>query len=116
MDINSFNNDQHLTHEELVEYNQGNLSNKEMHRLELHLIDCELCNDALDGLTMVDQLMGLEPADAMPSVSECVHNLCGHILNYLSHPHGLAHFSLINWLHSLFQQNLSSSKQFEMAN
>ena len=54
MDINSFNNDQHLTQEELVEYNQGTLSNKEMHRLELHLIDCALCNEALEGIVKVD--------------------------------------------------------------
>jgi TonB family protein len=53
MDNNSFNNDIHLTLEELVAYSQGNLSNKEMHRLELHLIHCELCNDALDGVNIV---------------------------------------------------------------
>ena len=31
MDNKSFNNDIHLTYEELVAYNQGNLSNKENH-------------------------------------------------------------------------------------
>ncbi len=53
MDNNSFNNDIHLKLEELLTYSQGNLSNKEMHRLELHLIHCDLCNDALDGVAMV---------------------------------------------------------------
>jgi len=55
MDNNSFNNDIHLTYEELVAYRQGNLSNREMHRLELHLINCELCNEALDGIANIDE-------------------------------------------------------------
>ena len=55
MDNISFNNDIHLTPEELVAYGQGNLSNREMHRLELHLINCELCNDALDGITGIEE-------------------------------------------------------------
>lgn len=55
MDNKSFNNDIHLTYEELVAYSQGNLSNKEMHRLELHLINCELCNEALDGIANIDE-------------------------------------------------------------
>jgi TonB family protein len=55
MDKNSFNIDQHLTYEELVEYQRGNLGNSEMHRLELHLIDCDLCNEALDGLANIEE-------------------------------------------------------------
>ena len=55
MDNNSFNNDIHLTPEELVAYNQGNLSNSEMHRLELHLVNCDLCSEAVDGITGVEE-------------------------------------------------------------
>ena len=55
MDNISFNNDIHLTSEELMAYSQGNLSNREMHRLELHLINCELCNDALDGIASIEE-------------------------------------------------------------
>jgi TonB family protein len=55
MDNISFNNDIHLTSEELMAYSQGNLSNSEMHRLELHLINCELCNDALDGMVNINE-------------------------------------------------------------
>ena len=50
MENNKFHSAQHLSYEELIGYSQGNLSNSEMHRLELHLISCELCNDALDGI------------------------------------------------------------------
>jgi len=57
MDITNFNSDQHLNNEELIAYKLGNLSNKEMHRLELHLVDCELCNDALEGLANIDQVV-----------------------------------------------------------
>lgn len=55
MDNTSFNNGKHLTAAELVAYSQGNLSNREMHRLELHLISCELCNDALEGVSQVSE-------------------------------------------------------------
>lgn len=53
MNIESFNSDQHLSYEELVEYSRGNLSNSEMHRLEQHLIGCELCNEALEGVSLL---------------------------------------------------------------
>ena len=55
MDNISFNNDIHLSTEELAAYVQGNLSNREMHRLELHLINCELCNDALEGIASIEE-------------------------------------------------------------
>jgi TonB family protein len=55
MDNISFNNDIHLTSEELVAYGQGNLSNREMHRLELHLINCEFCNEALEGIASIEE-------------------------------------------------------------
>ena len=55
MNYESLNNNEHLTYEELVEYGQGNLSNSEMHRLEQHLIGCELCNEALEGISLLKQ-------------------------------------------------------------
>jgi TonB family protein len=56
MDISSFNNDRHLKKEELIAYQQGNLSNREMHRLELHFVDCVLCTEALEGLANIDEV------------------------------------------------------------
>ena len=56
MEIINFNNDQHLNTEELIAYQQGTLSNKEMHRLELHFVDCVLCNEALEGLANIDEV------------------------------------------------------------
>ncbi len=50
-----FNSRQHLTYEELVAYHQGYLGNSEMHRLETHLIDCPLCNEALEGLATIEE-------------------------------------------------------------
>ncbi len=49
-----FHNDQHLTYQELLDYHQGNLLNSEMHRLELHLVDCALCREALVGLDHIE--------------------------------------------------------------
>jgi len=56
MNTKSFNNNQHLSYEDLLAYHSGNLSNKEMHRLELHLIDCELCNNALAGIANIEEV------------------------------------------------------------
>ncbi|MBK9401959.1 MAG: hypothetical protein IPN36_14260 [Bacteroidetes bacterium] len=39
-----------LTREEMVQYLNGNLSDSEQHRIEIHLLDCELCEDAMTGL------------------------------------------------------------------
>ncbi len=43
----------HLAPEELLDYNQGILGSSEMYRLELHLNECSLCSDALEGMADV---------------------------------------------------------------
>ena len=40
----------HLTQEELISYSRADLGIDEMYRLELHIIDCELCSTALEGI------------------------------------------------------------------
>jgi len=47
---NHINIHNHLTKSELIDYSNGVLGNQEMYRLELHLNECELCSDAVDGL------------------------------------------------------------------
>ncbi|MEQ6118383.1 TonB family protein [Reichenbachiella sp. MALMAid0571] len=48
--MNIFNNDiDHLSIEEIRAYLDNQMSNKEMHDFERHLLDCELCNDAFEG-------------------------------------------------------------------
>ena len=39
------------THDQLLGYVKGQLSDEEMHQIEMHLIDCEMCSDEIDGLT-----------------------------------------------------------------
>lgn len=39
-----------LTLEEMHAYNNGTLNGKELNRVERHLLDCEMCEDALEGL------------------------------------------------------------------
>ncbi len=41
----------HLRPEELRRYQAGELSNAQMHRVEKHLLNCDLCSDALEGLS-----------------------------------------------------------------
>jgi len=43
----------HLTQAELLDYTNGVLGNDEMYRLELHLNECGLCSEALDGIALV---------------------------------------------------------------
>jgi len=53
-----------------VAYSQGNLSNKEMHRLELHLISCELCNDALEGVSKIGEAALVKKLDNIKAQTE----------------------------------------------
>ena len=74
MDLENFNKDQHLSYEELLAYQQAKLSNREMHRLELHLVDCELCNDALEGIGQIQESV-LEKHISSLKVKTGVHNV-----------------------------------------
>lgn len=44
-----------LTEQQLFDYIDGKLTAPEMHRAEKHLLDCELCSDALEGFEKVKQ-------------------------------------------------------------
>ena len=44
----------HLTHEEIEAYLSGSLSGREENRIERHLLACELCSDAVEGLSQLD--------------------------------------------------------------
>lgn len=54
----------HLIEQELLDYNNGVLGNDKMYRLELHLNECELCCDALDGIGLINN-----PEEILSSVS-----------------------------------------------
>ena len=48
--MNIFNNDiDHLSIKEIRAYLDNQMSNREMHDFERHLLSCELCNDAFEG-------------------------------------------------------------------
>jgi TonB family protein len=55
----------HLSQEELLDYNEGVLGSDELYRLELHLNECELCNDALEGIAQLKN-----PSTTLASLSE----------------------------------------------
>ncbi len=57
----------HLTQEELLDYANGVLSNDEMYRLELHLTECELCSDAIEGIGLLKK-----PEDVLSTIHENV--------------------------------------------
>jgi hypothetical protein len=39
--------------QQLLDYVQGKLTAEEQHEVEMHLADCELCSDALEGLAAI---------------------------------------------------------------
>lgn len=43
-----------LSSQEMLDYTQGILSTQEQHRIEKHLLDCEFCSDALEGIQMME--------------------------------------------------------------
>lgn len=43
----------HLSHDQLIRYQEDSMGDAEMHRAERHLLGCELCSDALDGISML---------------------------------------------------------------
>lgn len=44
-----------LTEEQVINYVQNSLSQKEQHHIEKHLLSCELCNEAVEGLLLIQK-------------------------------------------------------------
>ena len=47
-------------HSRLVDYYLPKLTDEEMHRVEQHLVDCEMCSDELEGLSKMNDPLDLE--------------------------------------------------------
>lgn len=43
------------TQQQLLDYVQGKLTAEEQHEVEMHLSDCELCSDAMEGLSAIKE-------------------------------------------------------------
>jgi hypothetical protein len=43
----------HLTHEQMSKYLSHRLVGKDLHDVEEHLVDCPLCNEALEGMKKI---------------------------------------------------------------
>ncbi|CAL1517546.1 zf-HC2 domain-containing protein [Chitinophaga sp. MM2321] len=41
------------TQQQLLDYVQGKLTAEEQHEVEMHLADCELCSEAIEGLAAI---------------------------------------------------------------
>ncbi len=51
------NHNPHLTREEFLDYKSKKLLPKEMHRIEKHLLECSLCEDAISGIDKSDDYL-----------------------------------------------------------
>ncbi|MEP7168563.1 MAG: hypothetical protein ABI855_04280, partial [Bacteroidota bacterium] len=51
---NIFDHRNCLSKEELISYAKQTLSEKEKHHVEKHLLDCELCTEALEGIFLLE--------------------------------------------------------------
>jgi len=49
-----FSRSRHLTHDELIRYCHHVMSGSEQHELEKHIVDCELCSEALKGVSEME--------------------------------------------------------------
>lgn len=43
------------TQQQLLDYVQGRLTGEEQHEVELHLADCDMCSEAVEGLSAFEQ-------------------------------------------------------------
>ncbi len=59
-EINIFSAGDHLTKDQLVRYNLGQMPKEERHAVESHLVDCELCKDALSGMSLLPNYKGID--------------------------------------------------------
>jgi hypothetical protein len=56
---NIFSSSAHFTRDELVHYSAHRLNESEQHEMEKHLVDCELCSEALKGISEMKNASGL---------------------------------------------------------
>lgn len=49
----------HLSADEMIRYKSGSMTGPEMHRVESHLLDCKLCEEAMQGVSGIDNSMHL---------------------------------------------------------
>ncbi|PIY02099.1 MAG: hypothetical protein COZ21_15915, partial [Bacteroidetes bacterium CG_4_10_14_3_um_filter_31_20] len=56
----SFNKTDCLSEQMLKDYQQGLLSKEQIRMVELHLADCEICNDYVEGLSLLSNSNELE--------------------------------------------------------
>ncbi len=47
----------HLTEQEIFDYQNQKLSPSEMHRIELHTLECNLCEEAMSGVSKMDNTL-----------------------------------------------------------
>src|SRR3954462_11025512 len=48
-----FSETPHLSQEQMMDYMRHRLTGSELHEVEKHLVDCKLCNEALEGIKKV---------------------------------------------------------------
>lgn len=51
---NIFSSSHHFTNEELIRFHHHMMTDAELHDMEKHLVDCELCSEALKGIAEME--------------------------------------------------------------
>ncbi|HNW98123.1 MAG TPA: tetratricopeptide repeat protein [Bacteroidales bacterium] len=59
---NIFSETDCLSSDVLLAYSENRLSQEEMHLVEKHLLDCQLCSDALEGISLIKNKSKFKPA------------------------------------------------------
>ena len=57
------NPQEHLSQDQLMRYRQEKMDDAEMHRVERHLLECELCSDAVEGMELLEPPQAAQALD-----------------------------------------------------
>lgn len=60
MNNDSLHSENHLTAQQMQDYLSGNLPDVEMHRIEKHMLECDFCAEAMEGLEAIDDFSHFE--------------------------------------------------------
>lgn len=58
-------NQRHLTESQLIQYSEGVMTDAEMYQVELHLLSCALCSEALEGIELLETGAKKSPMNAL---------------------------------------------------
>jgi hypothetical protein len=95
--LNVFSQTPHLSREQMSRYIGHRLIGKELHKVEKHLVDCSLCNEALEGMKKIKKI---KEESRILTITDELHKLARK--RKLVRRKVFRQFDMINWLAIIF--------------